>query len=136
MSLSSIYDLKLNTDIIHEQGETYRSLLDENQIDLFSDSQIQKQKLLKKMQEQEEQKIEGMLFHRQISEQFNEQIRAEHLQNQLFLQPIVIEKKQILKNNEQENEKTMITGTVLILLVFLLIMLRYFRKRKNMEELK
>lgn len=130
--MSSIYDLKLNTDIIHEQGETYRSLLDENRIDLFSDSQIERQEILKKLKEQKDQETVCLLFHGQN----NEQINPEYLQDMLFQQPIVIEKKQILKNNEQGNEKIMITGTVLLILIFTLIMVRYFRKRKNMEELK
>lgn len=129
--MSSIYDLKLNTDIIHEQGETYRSLLDENRIDLFSDSQIERQEILKKLKEQKDQETVRLLFHGQN----NEQINPEYLQDMLFQQPIVIEKKQILKNNEQGNEKIMITGTVLLILIFTLIMVRYFRKRRNMEEL-
>lgn len=128
--MSSIYDLELDTDVIHENGSTYESLLDQNQIDLFSDERFE-QKEHEKLQIKESEKniVQGLFLGNTETE------AGDFTYNELlFLQPMVIEKKQSYETGGKESGMIVWIGSAVLLLIFILIMTRYCGHRRQKEE--
>lgn len=128
--MSSIYDLKLNTDIIHENGSTYESLLDQNKIDLFSDERFQQKKNETLQSDKKEKDIVQGLFLG-----YNGTEGDGFLYNELlFSQPMVIEKKQDFQTDDTQSGVIVWVGSTVLLVVFILVMARYLKQMRQREE--
>lgn len=128
--MSNMYDLELDTDVIHESGSTYRSLLEQNQIDLFSDERFdQKENEKLQLKENENNIVKGLFLDKTgtVTDDFT-------YNELLFLQPMVIEKKQNYGTEEKESFALVMVGSSVLLVIFLLVMTRYYKQRKQREE--
>lgn len=128
--MSNMYDLELDTDVIHESGSTYQSLLDQNQIDLFSDERFdQKENEKLQLKEKENNIVKGLFLGKTgtVTDDFT-------YNELLFLQPMVIEKKQNYGTEEKESFALVMVGSGVLLVIFLLVMTRYYKQRKQREE--
>ena len=122
--MSNMFDLELDTDVIHESGSTYQSLLDQNQIDLFSDERFdQKDNEKLQLKENENNIVKGLFLDKTgtVTDDFT-------YNELLFLQPMVIEKKQNYGTEEKESFALVMVGSGVLLVIFLLVMTRYYKQ--------
>lgn len=129
--MSDLYDLQLDTDVVHDNGTTYASLLDQNKIDLFSDEHIKERENFENLLKRNEKEVLQCLFRGKAETTDTDYLYKEIL----FQKPMVIDRKQSFQTNENKDNQVLLFGTIILVLVFSLVMIRYMRHRKKMEEI-
>lgn len=124
--MSELYDLDLNPDVIHDNSSTYVSLLDQNKVDLFSDERLQEKEKEELLKKKENITIIQSLFQKE-SETVPVDLTYKEL---LFAKPMVIEKKQSYQTEEDKSGYILWGGCAILMVLFVLAMRRYFKKRK------
>lgn len=129
--MSSMYDLDLNTNILHEDSTTYQSLLEKNRIDIFTKEHIKERKQYEMNLKKKEDNILNALFVKQTVNNNMNDIYA----TKLFQKPMVIDKQKSYQNNIDHSTQIVVIGTIVLTICFLIVMIRYFkRSNKKMEE--
>lgn len=128
--MSSIYDLDLDTDVIHEDSTSYQSLLDKNHIDLFSDEHMKEEQKYENRLKKKDNEVLNCLFVKQS----NARNTDDKYNEILFQQPMVIDKQKSYQNNAGRSKEIVAVGTIAISVIFIMVMVRYLKKSKKVME--
>ncbi|MCI5740522.1 MAG: hypothetical protein SO445_10830 [Lachnospiraceae bacterium] len=123
-------DLDLNPDIIRNRTETYTSLSDLYDVQLFTDQRVEENRQHRERKEKEEKKVTDGVF---INQTAAADVDAQRI-TELFAEPLVIKKNQDYTGNTAAKTGFFIGGAVLIILVFVVMITGYFKKKKQTKE--
>lgn len=125
-------DLDLNSDIIRNRTETYTSLSDLYDVQLFTDQRVEENQQYRERKEKEEKKVTDGVF---INQTAAADVDAQRI-TELFAEPLVIKKNQDYTGNTAAKTGFFIGGAVLIILVFVVMITGYFKKKKQTKEVE
>ncbi len=123
-------DLELNTDIIRNRTETYTSLSDLYNIHLFTNQRVADNESRRQKEAEEEREMSEQIFvSGKIEDNTDKAILGE-----LFAEPLTIKKNQNYDENIMAGNSVPVIGAIVIVIVFAVITVRYFKKNKRSGE--
>ncbi len=123
-------DLELNTDIIRNRTETYTSLSDLYNIHLFTNQRVADNESRRQKEAEEEREMSEQIFvSGKIEDNTDKAILGE-----LFAEPLTIKKNQNYDGNIMAGNSVPVIGAIVIVIVFAVITVRYFKKNKRSGE--
>ena len=122
---STDQDLDLNTDIVHNKTNTYNSLSDLYGIQLFTDVRIEEMRI----KNIENRKKEKDLYQNLFIDTYNRKNTNEQIIGTLFQERMVIIMNKDYEKAEQQSQRMLGIGILVIVLIFVIIWYRYLKKK-------
>lgn len=131
--MSETDDIKLNTDVLNANGETYVSVTDLYNVNIFTDKDMQDFKLRKEMQETYYNKISQNVF------EMNGKENDTLVLSNLFMDTMTISKKQEIAGDSDAADGWILAAGLLVLAIFVLSMVHYniyrsIRRKKDADS--
>lgn len=123
-------DLELNTDIIRNRTETYTSLSDLYHIQLFTNQRVADNQARKEQETKTEHQMTEQIF---VSGKIEDSTDKKMIE-ELFAEPFTIKKNQNYDGNIVARNKVPIIGAAVIVIIFVIVTVKYFKKNKRSGE--
>lgn len=122
---STDQDLDLNTDIVHNKTNTYNSLSDLYGIQLFTDARMEETRI----KNIENGKKEKDLYQNLFIDTYNRKNTNEQITGTIFQERMVIIMNKDYEKAEQQSQRMLGIGILVIVLIFVIIWYRYLKKK-------
>lgn len=119
--------IQLDPSVLQEQGETYSSLTDTNQIPLFTNNFEEMQEKKQKRDEEIVRTVKTALFQNEKEHGLNE---YERIQNSLFMNTEIQLKKEEIKE-ESNQVGTAVAAVGILLIIFFMFAFSWMEKRRK-----